>query len=83
MADNASQGRAQKVVCFDCSKRESFTPSSGLKTWRRKLQTSCVAPRRSERQQRTDLALPHGPGSALGRPVTRLGRAGYTYICVH
>jgi len=32
------RGRAEKTICFDCSKREIFTPSSGLKSLRRKLQ---------------------------------------------
>ena len=31
---------AGKTVCFDCSKREIFTPSSGLKVLRRRLQTT-------------------------------------------
>ncbi|KAL1529370.1 hypothetical protein AB1Y20_000322 [Prymnesium parvum] len=30
--------RIEKSICFDCSKREVFTPSSGLKKLRRKLQ---------------------------------------------
>lgn len=32
MADHA------KGICFDCSKSEAYTPQSGLKHWRRKLQ---------------------------------------------
>lgn len=31
-----------KSVCFDCSKREAYTPQAGLKQWRRKLQGSSV-----------------------------------------
>lgn len=27
-----------KGICFDCSKREAYTPQAGLKQWRRKLQ---------------------------------------------
>mmetsp|Transcript_8023 Transcript_8023/g.22065 ORF Transcript_8023/g.22065 Transcript_8023/m.22065 type:complete len:444 (-) Transcript_8023:423-1754(-) len=29
---------APKGICFDCSKSEAYTPQSGLKAWRRKLQ---------------------------------------------
>ena len=36
----ASSERQQKTVCFDCSKRELFTPNQGLKALRRKLSTS-------------------------------------------
>ena len=41
-------GREQRTICFDCSKREIFTPSSGLKALRRRLQsayrvTACAA----------------------------------------
>ena len=39
--ENAAAGKAAgKTVCFDCSKREIFTPSSGLKALRRRLQTT-------------------------------------------
>ena len=39
--ENAAAGKAAgKTVCFDCSKREIFTPSSGLKVLRRRLQTT-------------------------------------------
>jgi len=31
-------GDHAKGICFDCSKREAYTPQSGLKHWRRKLQ---------------------------------------------
>jgi len=40
MAEEVSGARSQKIICFDCSKRELFTPSAGLKAWRRKLQNS-------------------------------------------
>lgn len=33
-------GREQRTICFDCSKREIFTPSTGLKALRRRLQNS-------------------------------------------
>jgi len=33
-----AQTRLEKSICFDCSKREIFTPSQGLKALRRKLQ---------------------------------------------
>ena len=44
------QSRLDKSICFDCSKREIFTPWQGLKALRRKLQnafkiSACVAPR--------------------------------------
>lgn len=29
--------RVERSICFDCSKREIFTPSQGLKALRRKL----------------------------------------------
>ena len=32
-----SVGRQDKTICFDVSKRETFTPSQGLATFRRKL----------------------------------------------
>ena len=32
--------RQEHVLCFDCSKREIFTPNSGLKALRRKLQSN-------------------------------------------
>mmetsp|Transcript_7094 Transcript_7094/g.15914 ORF Transcript_7094/g.15914 Transcript_7094/m.15914 type:complete len:456 (-) Transcript_7094:447-1814(-) len=35
-----AQPRLDKSICFDCSKREIFTPSHGLKNLRRKLQSS-------------------------------------------
>ena len=40
--------RQEKTICFDVSKREIFTPSSGLKALRRRLQsaykvTACAA----------------------------------------
>jgi intraflagellar transport protein 52 len=31
-------GEQPKGICFDCSKSEAYTPQSGLKQWRRKLQ---------------------------------------------
>ena len=36
----AMVGRQEKTIMFDVSKREVFTPSSGLATLRRKLQTN-------------------------------------------
>lgn len=33
-------GREQRTICFDCSKREIFTPSTGLKALRRRLQNT-------------------------------------------
>ena len=38
MDQRGSRGRLEKTICFDCSKREIFNPSSGLKALRRKLQ---------------------------------------------
>eukprot|EP00325_Prymnesiales_sp_UTEX-LB-985_P004428 CAMPEP_0174694526 /NCGR_PEP_ID=MMETSP1094-20130205/1094_1 /TAXON_ID=156173 /ORGANISM="Chrysochromulina brevifilum, Strain UTEX LB 985" /LENGTH=452 /DNA_ID=CAMNT_0015890783 /DNA_START=54 /DNA_END=1412 /DNA_ORIENTATION=- len=35
-----STSSKEKTICFDCSKREIFTPSQGLKALRRKLSTS-------------------------------------------
>jgi len=40
MASATPAARVEKSICFDCSKREIFTPSSGLKSLRRKLQSS-------------------------------------------
>ena len=42
MEERGGVGRArlEKTICFDCSKREIFNPSSGLKSLRRKLQQS-------------------------------------------
>jgi len=34
------QSRLERSICFDCSKREIFTPSQGLKALRRKLQNA-------------------------------------------
>lgn len=34
------RGRQEKTICFDCSKREVFTPNQGLKVLRRKLQSN-------------------------------------------
>ena len=44
--DQGNPGRPPqgKTICFDCSKREAYTPTAGLKTWRRKLQNSCALP---------------------------------------
>ena len=36
-AHGAGRARGEKTICFDCSKREIFTPSNGLKVLRRKL----------------------------------------------
>lgn len=34
------RAHADRTICFNCSKREVFTPSQGLKTFRRRLQSS-------------------------------------------
>jgi len=39
-AQQQGQSRIEKSICFDCSKREIFTPSQGLKALRRKLQNA-------------------------------------------
>ena len=74
--EQGQQGRLEKSICFDCSKREIFTPSQGLKALRRKLQSAykisaCAEARRPSRDHPVAVISLLAPHHCRPPPQTR------------
>ena len=70
-------GREQRTICFDCSKREIFTPSTGLKALRRRLQnsyrvTAYAAAHRLRRPSMPTSLAPRALASSSATPVVHV-----------